>query len=1534
MSATERLLASSGGSDTILHDEHAAESAESFEETRHYIERTVFFYAGIFLAAAAVEWGISKLPAYRPPVSVSLYALGVGLSFWGYYRYLPGGFDLALEEAMTIHPHTILFIFLPVILYKSAVSMNPHVFRKVLPSAFIMAIVGVIIQIYLLAVFIWQVLDGLFTWNISLMMASALTPTDPVAVVAALESLGAPAKLAALIEGESLLNDGSAAVFFFLFREIASNREATACDVKGNAENPLYALGFFFQLAVGGPALGVAFAAVVKVWLVLARLGTVIEVTVVVGTLYLTFWVAETVHVSGVLAAVCYGLYFAESGRLQMSRDMQHVHDAAVETLERVANQGIFVLSGIVSAHKWISSGVAIQPGVWLNLFLLFLVMQAARALVLLLLSPGLRQLGYGLTVKEGIISWWGGLRGAVGLALALIVQGDAGCFTSDTRDLMTFYVTMVIALMLVTNGMSIEPMYQWLDVYPSNPFRKVYLQKILQQIEEEYEEKKTLVKSHWLFRCKSVIDLADLMVPDLRKAKIDASRMTIEVKLPSVRKVIAATQCKKKGLGKGTTFFGHGHTPGATESPRREDGTRPPDGPASLFVPEAGPEEGGGFPSPGPFHLPSTASAPIALGRQFSPAQLSDGVQSVNSPPVLAIRRGSLGVTGQTSGHPNLLSDSVGQFLHRRRSSVNSVDFPGTHHPHHFQTTTDANGHVSPRRHSLLASLDGGGALGASAQASGLASPRRHSLIEGAAGGTHALSGHEATRPTQPPPEPHRSPHRPRTIDQVADHPGDNPEDPDASPVVPEESNATEAQQRAPLQFTQPDSTHQAPPPDPPPNNVNDKDPSPQADSESPQRSQSQKEPKRPSVNFATSAHSPRMASAPTGPDLRAAVHAAAAENSAQASMLMEAIGVRGAGMMTPSAASRPKIVPAYNRSNSQNKDKPSEARTVDQQEKDKQRDFGAAPSKTAAPPGGPSSSVTPKPQKDATAIPSKSQNGSVIPPKSQNGSIIPQKSQNGSIIPQKSQDGSIIPSKNGSVIPPLSVGSAVLSKSQSIGSSERGEGRERSAERQFSGMPDRLLSGVPESLSGLRRDLSAGSSGMEGRASEAEVCFEALQREAELAHVVLNACRQLYRQLYESGGIEGGALIELLEGVDSAQDAVELQVKALESLEQNKGEICEAVNEQVKEEVIPCMQQHGLIEAGSVGDLEEGSQDMQRVKHVAAQRVLERIGLQQTHGQTAAVPAGQGVVPVQVPVGGAVGRSASGGAGMTVPRAMSAPMQEQDNVGDDDEDGGFVQFQREQQERTGQVIYRELSRLTDIEKERIAGGRFRIPKMKTEGVDRKQSGAMRQFSGMFAFWNARPTRAKRHVKEASLTLNPFEVEFTVIKANLVTLGSKRRRLASLCLDLNAKCSWRCPPLGCLGTVVTFPLILRDLEVLLAFVTVHENLYGFATQNGLHDFMGMLLLEALKSHVEAAQQTTVSLYRKYPKLFAAALTLLAGRMLVNIKRTIVKEFSENGVIQHEEEEQILHEILDQQLKNIGAFHMWDCRGRFSRGGH
>ena len=236
--------------------------------------------------------------------------------------------------AAHIDPHMLFFVFLPILIFEAAFAMDLHTFKKSATNSVILAVPGILVALLMTGGLVYAIdyfdigLEGWANWSLAFMFGSVISATDPVAVVALLKDLGASKKLGTLIEGESLLNDGTAIVLFMVFFLGLSGQ---ASDANGFVE--------FFRVALGGIAVGLVVGWIILRWLKGVFNDAMVEISAVVGAAYVTFYVAEHfMHVSGVLALVALGLMIGGIGRSSISPQVEHFMHEFWELAGFIAN--------------------------------------------------------------------------------------------------------------------------------------------------------------------------------------------------------------------------------------------------------------------------------------------------------------------------------------------------------------------------------------------------------------------------------------------------------------------------------------------------------------------------------------------------------------------------------------------------------------------------------------------------------------------------------------------------------------------------------------------------------------------------------------------------------------------------------------------------------------------------------------------------------------------------------------------------------------------------------------------------------------------------------------------------------------------------------------------------------------------------------------------------------------------------------------------------------------------------------------------
>ena len=425
---------------------HTQENGAHSVNVHHDSSYEALYFLFICLVLGAGARGAVR--GSRLPYTVALLFLGLGLGFMHAYVDL-GVLGNSLDLWVDIGPHTMLSCFLPALVFESAFSLEWHTFRRCAAQVLWLAAPGVIAGTAIQGSLLKATLPYGWGWASCLMLGSILSATDPVAVVALLKEVGASKRLGHIIEGESLVNDGTAIVVFSLLNEIAKGADKTALEI----------FSFFVWVPVGAVLVGLGIAAGCHAWLGLGAVAGdhLVQISVTLFACYLCFLVAEfQAAASGVLAVVILGVAIGAFGRGFFTGETEHSLHHFWEMLTFAANTVLFILTGVIIAETTTENTAqgtmnASDFGYGLIVYIEVLF---TRMLVISMLYPILRRCGYGLTVADATVCWWGGLRGAVGLALALVVSEESVAYSDEKVGPATLVcVGVVVVLTLAVNG-------------------------------------------------------------------------------------------------------------------------------------------------------------------------------------------------------------------------------------------------------------------------------------------------------------------------------------------------------------------------------------------------------------------------------------------------------------------------------------------------------------------------------------------------------------------------------------------------------------------------------------------------------------------------------------------------------------------------------------------------------------------------------------------------------------------------------------------------------------------------------------------------------------------------------------------------------------------------------------------------------------------------------------------------------------------------------------------------------------------------
>ena len=386
---------------------------------------------GLLTVVAAL---LASAPALRVPYPILLVLGGLALGL------VPGVPELELE------PELVLFGVLPPLLYGAAFFTSLRDLRANARPIGLLAIGLVIVTTLGVALVAHAVVDGL-TWPAAFVLGAIVSPTDPIAATAIARRLGVPRGLVNIVEGESLVNDGTGLVLY---------RVAVAAVVTGSY-SLLETGGTFVVSALGGVAAGLVVGWLVRQ--VRRRLDNPpAEITISLMTGYLAFIPAELIGVSAVLAAVTAGVYLGWHTPELTTPQVRLQGEAVWEIVQYLLNALLFVLIGlqlpvVLDALGEIPVATLVGYAALVSLTVIgvrfawvFVVLLAPRAVALRVESW-----------RDAVFVSWAGMRGAVSLAaaLALPLQTDADA-PFPGRDLILFLTFSVILVTLVGQGLTL----------------------------------------------------------------------------------------------------------------------------------------------------------------------------------------------------------------------------------------------------------------------------------------------------------------------------------------------------------------------------------------------------------------------------------------------------------------------------------------------------------------------------------------------------------------------------------------------------------------------------------------------------------------------------------------------------------------------------------------------------------------------------------------------------------------------------------------------------------------------------------------------------------------------------------------------------------------------------------------------------------------------------------------------------------------------------------------------------------------------
>ncbi len=365
----------------------------------------------LLLAAALVVGTIASW--FRIPYAVALLVASLPLSFSPASAFAP----------------SLLVIFLPALVFETSWQLDLELARRYWKPIAFLAFPGVVITAFAVGLALW--LSHLMPFLEALLLGAIVSATDPIAVSAAFKELSAPDELAAIVEGESLVNDGIAAALYSGVVAIIGGGSATLAVVSLRS-----AAG-----SIGGAVLGLAVATLVAVGMRSNRIIHLQIVATIVAT-YAAYSVSERYGASGIFAVLVVGVALRAYPGFPTSKEAVREVDRFWAVLAFIANSLVFLLLGLRISFARILH----EP------LLLFITLCSVLGARFIMTYLGLHLLGIRERGWKRIVML-AGMRGALSLALALVLPAEV-----PYRAQIIDAVFGVVSVTLIVQGLTIGP--------------------------------------------------------------------------------------------------------------------------------------------------------------------------------------------------------------------------------------------------------------------------------------------------------------------------------------------------------------------------------------------------------------------------------------------------------------------------------------------------------------------------------------------------------------------------------------------------------------------------------------------------------------------------------------------------------------------------------------------------------------------------------------------------------------------------------------------------------------------------------------------------------------------------------------------------------------------------------------------------------------------------------------------------------------------------------------------------------------------
>ncbi|MEJ2880748.1 Na+/H+ antiporter [Pedobacter sp. GR22-6] len=399
----------------------------------------------IVLIILAIMIGLSAIAdRIRLPYPILLISAGIAIGF------IPTMPTIALD------PEIVFLIFLPPLLYDAAFNISFPIFKANINTIGTLAISLVFLTASGIAVIAYYLIPGM-TWPLAFVLGAILSATDAVAAMSITKGLGLSHKTNTILEGESLVNDASALVAY---------RFAVAA-VTGTAFKFWTASLEFVILMAGGAAVGILMGKALAFIIKRIQKDSLVTISFMLLMPFVTYLIAENLHVSGVIAVVVLGLVISRFSNKVFPERLKQESRSIWDIIIFLLNGLIFILIGL--QFPYVARNIS-EAQVWpfVGYALIITIVALALRMARVFWQKANLQRAYDkghrkvtelalLDFKNSLIISWSGMRGIVSLAIAIglpVKLSNGSPF--PLRNEIIFISVVVVLFTLIGQGLSL----------------------------------------------------------------------------------------------------------------------------------------------------------------------------------------------------------------------------------------------------------------------------------------------------------------------------------------------------------------------------------------------------------------------------------------------------------------------------------------------------------------------------------------------------------------------------------------------------------------------------------------------------------------------------------------------------------------------------------------------------------------------------------------------------------------------------------------------------------------------------------------------------------------------------------------------------------------------------------------------------------------------------------------------------------------------------------------------------------------------